>query len=128
MVRRPAFTCERIFLDSILFNFDALVGRVGLRLLGICKASATKICNRETAERRFCNCERSSSAIITTSSLLLILLTNFSRTRSFSSKVKTCESPTDQCKIVLVEVLFTFCPPAPDDLAKLVIISFSGMG
>ena len=125
--RRAILIFDRCIFVSNLRIFDALVGRVGRRFLGIINARDTSDCNRATAKSRFCACVRSCSETTMSSSLQFILLNNFSRTRAFCSEDKTRERPIGQCTVALVEVLFTFCPPAPDDRANVMRSSDGGM-
>lgn len=66
----------------------------------LCRACSTASSNRSRASLRFCACERESCTVT------LI--------------------PLGRCSsVTAVETLFTFCPPGPDDLAKVSFRSLS---
>lgn len=104
-----------IFLFLILFSTLARVGLEGLRFLGGTRLSRTRSTNRSLTSTLLRYWDLYFSDTSTRTPLSLMRLPKRLKTIFFCSSFKHADSPGDQRSSTRDSVLFTCCPPGPEE-------------
>ena len=112
---RSRFLVECRFFESSRASFAALVGFVALRFLGMMSARLTRSASRCSARSRLRPWLRMSLATTRMLPSVVSRDASFSRRRARCSSVSARDPGTFQKISTRDDVLFTCCPPAPDD-------------